>query len=306
MKRFLRERLIKFCAAQGLSLLGSPRRNRLKLYEGKRGVRTVLFHGALDNREFDRWTQLMDWMCERWRLSGPEALAQLSEGRHAPGQSDRIVITFDDGVDADYRAAKWMADRGIRGLFFLVPSALDRTVGEYQEYHRRQGIEPFPLRPSASVRCLAKSQVQEMLAMGHQIGAHNFAHRDLGSLRRATDLEYEITRAVDGVAQLFGRPCDDFAWAFGHVRHLSLEAAAFLRGACKRVYSGVRGLNVPGLSPHFFLRDGLQAAHPRGFVKLCLDGGPDGFQTHEWAALEAMSGKLPSLKTTEEPTAISR
>ena len=296
MNAFLRDRVTKYFAAQGLSLCGVPGRNRRRLYNGNHGVRIVLFHGAQDDREFDCWTRLMDWMREHFFLTGPEAIAELSDGCCAMPPQDRIVITFDDGIDIEYRAAKWMADRGIRAMFFIVPSGLDRTVGEYREHHRSHGIEPFPLRPEPSTRCLSKSQVREMLAMGHQIGAHNHAHRDLAHLHQSPDLEYEITHAVDEVAQLLGRPCDDFAWGFGHVRHVSPEAVAVLRTACKRVYSAVRGLNVPGLTPQFLLRDGFQAFHPESFVRLCLEGGLDGFQAKEWAALEAMSGKLPPFK----------
>ena len=129
--------------------------------------------------------------------------------------------------------------------------------------------------------------------MKHLIAGHNFAHRDLGQLTREQDLEYELGRAIDQVSEWIGRPCDDFAWGFGHSRHLSPQAAAYLSARCKRVYSGVRGLNVVGVTPRFMLRDCVAYEHPFSFIKAALEGALDGhWKRREWAALEQSGGVL--------------
>jgi peptidoglycan/xylan/chitin deacetylase (PgdA/CDA1 family) len=111
--------------------------------------------------------------------------------------------------------------------------------------------------------------------MGHRIAAHNFAHRDLGRLHRPEDLRYEISNALDGVAELTGVECRDFATAFGQPENVSPEATAYLVERGVRVYACHRGLNVPGKTPRFALRHGFFPDHPAAFTRVCLEGGAD-------------------------------
>lgn len=115
------------------------------------------------------------------------------------------------------------------------------------DHHRRRGVSTFDFGPAT--RSLSRSQVLEIAAMGHRLGAHNDAHRDLSKLHDPEALSYEIDSAIEQVADLTGSPCEDFAIAFGQPSHLSVEATRHLLRRCRRVYSCVRGLNVPGRTP---------------------------------------------------------
>ncbi len=108
--------------------------------------------------------------------------------------------------------------------------------------------------------------------MVHRIGAHNFAHRDLGGLHELTDIRYEVDNSTKMLAELTGRPCDDFATAFGQPENVSDEAAAHLLQRCARVYACHRGLNVPGRTP---LRFACEPDHSLALTKICIEGGAD-------------------------------
>jgi hypothetical protein len=92
---------------------------------------------------------------------------------------------------------------------------------------------------------------------------------------------------------LLDAPCDDFAWGFGHSRHLSAEAGAYLLRHVPRVYACVRGLNVPGRTPRFVLRDCLYPDGPLVASRLFADGGADHRWKAERAELLERSGPLP-------------
>ncbi len=255
--------------------------NRQWLAGGATGLRILTFH-EIGGRQFSHFRRLIDWCRDRFEVGVPEDCDALIEGRMVPGARDKFLATFDDGLRSHYAAAEWLADQGLRAGFFIVPSWLDRSVGEFLSHHRHHGVTAFEFDPSA--RSLASSQVREIAAMGHRICAHNDAHRNLAELRTGADLDYEVSRSVEAVERLTGAPCHDFAFAFGQPDNLSDEATQFLLRKCKRVYSCVRGLNVPGRTPRFLLRGQIVFEHPGAFTRLCVEGGADHLMTprHTW------------------------
>ena len=290
MKNTVRRR----CAAAWFQLRRVPQRNRRVLYDGRHGLRILTFHATPAGKVFDRFRRIIEWCGEHLDIVGPEAADALIEGRAETGNRDKILGCFDDGHETNHAAAVWLAERGIRAVFFVVPSFLEHTLAEFLEYHRANGVQASRFFDDLHAdRGLGRSQVSEMMAMGHRIAAHNFAHRDLGKLHEEIDLEYEIDRALQAVAELTEQPCEDFAFGFGHARHISTEAAEFLNTRCKRVYACVRGLNIPGSTPRYFLRDGTEPTHPFSFIKLCLNCGADAYRKTDWEYLRAISGTMP-------------
>ena len=292
---------IKWAAAGTLlRLAGRPERNRARFYDGAHGLRILTLH-AMSGREVDHFRRIVDWCAERYEIVGPEAADRLFEGRLEPAARDRVLFTFDDGHERDFPVAEWLAQRGIHGIFFVIPSYVGRTVREFLAYHDERGIEAYDIAGGEDpdrVHGLAPTQIREMAGMGHRIAAHNHAHRDLGHLHRDEDFEYEIGRARETLSELLGVPCDDFAWAFGHARHLSAEAAEYLLRHVPRVYACVRGLNVPGLTPRFAVRDNLYTNGPRVASKLFIEGGGDDRWTRERTELLSCAGALPAWGVT--------
>ncbi len=176
--------------------------NRRWLAGGTTGLRILTFH-EVGGRQFSPFRRLIDWCRDRFEVGVPEDCDALLEGRMVPGARDKFLATFDDGLRSHYTAAEWLADQGIRASFFIVPSWLDRSVGEYLSHHRHHGVTAFEFDSSA--RSLASTQVREIAAMGHRICAHNDAHRSLADLRTRADLDYEISQAVEAVERLTGR-----------------------------------------------------------------------------------------------------
>jgi peptidoglycan/xylan/chitin deacetylase (PgdA/CDA1 family) len=281
----------RWLGSVALEALGRSRTDRQRLYGGAHGLRILVFHD-LSGAEFDHFRALVEWALERMDPGVPEDADALLEGRFPPPPRDRLLLSFDDGFESHFRAAEWMARRGLRGSFFVVPSLVGRDVDGYVAHHRARGVEAF--RFSRNVPGLAPAQVCEMDAMGHRIGAHNHAHRDLGRLHAPADVAAEIEGAVKGVSAVLGRPCRDFAIAFGQPANISAEARRQLLAADLRVYSCVRGLNVPGRTPRFLLRHTVDYRDPGVFIRLCIRGGADRHLARAWSGLLRDVGPLPT------------
>jgi peptidoglycan/xylan/chitin deacetylase (PgdA/CDA1 family) len=268
------ERVQRWAAAQWWRASGRVARDRDELYRGSTGLRVVCFHETLPE-ELEQVKRVVDWCRSRFPMASPADADEILAGRWRPGPVDRVLITFDDGLGSNFEAARWLSNLGVAAIFFIVPSLVDRTISEYLRFHERYGVRAHPPLATANARGLTSSQLREMMAMGHRIAAHNYAHRDLGRLHDPADLRYEVSNALESVGEMTGSECRDFAIGFGQPENLSDEAAAYLLERPLRVYACHRGLNVPGKTPKFLLRHAFSPAHPFAFTRLCLEGGAD-------------------------------
>jgi peptidoglycan/xylan/chitin deacetylase (PgdA/CDA1 family) len=284
--------VLRWWGAQFWRMSGRVERNRREIYGGGVGLRMVTFHDTPPDR-LEHVKRLVEWARERFEMARPGLVDELVEGRHRPRSRDALLVTLDDGLSSNYEAARWLADAGIAATFFVVPSLVDRSIGEYVRHHEGFGVKAHPPVRDPDARGLASSQVREMVAMGHRIGAHNFAHRDIGRLHDAADLAYEIDNAIEGIGELTGVECRDFAFGFGQPENVSAEGVAHLVARRLRVYSCHRGLNVPGRTPRFLLRHAHERGHPLAFAKVCLEGGADHRLADRAEEMARRVGRLP-------------
>lgn len=286
-----------------LRLAGRPEKNRRQLYGGATGLRILTLH-AMEGKEVEHFKRVVDWCGTRFELARPADVDAMVKGQFRPGKRDKLLFSFDDGHAQDFPVAEWLADQGIHAIYFVIPSYVGRTVREFLAFHEANGVTAYDIALGAdrdATRGLSKTEVAEMASMGHRIAAHNFAHRDLGKLHEASEVEYEIGRAMETVSELLGEPCEDFAWAFGNAKHVSDEAVDYLKRHCTRVYAAFRGLNVPGLTPAFLLRDTLHTHGPRVQSKLFVEGGVDDRWLADREDIERRAGLLAATRTSTSP-----
>jgi len=255
----------------------------------------VTLHETRGAEQMDRLKRLVDHCEQHFDWGTHDDIIALCGGTFTPRARDTIILTFDDGHGDNFDAASYLASKGIQALFFVIPAFIGRNVQEYYEFHQANGVEAFRFAPHhTESRGLSRTQIQEMKAMGHLVGGHNYAHRNLGLLHESQDLEYEIQRALDELGEILGEPCQDFAHGFGQPEHLSSEAYAYLSDHCARLYSSVRGMNVPGRSPRLLLRDPVNLWYPFVFTASTLSGALDHRGLNKREALERLSGRLPA------------
>jgi peptidoglycan/xylan/chitin deacetylase (PgdA/CDA1 family) len=101
-----------------------------------------------------------------------------------------VVLSFDDGYDDNGFAFEELRRRGMRGVFFVVTSALG-TPGR-----------------------LSREQVKAMADAGMEIGSHSVTHVDLRGLRRKRQRE-EAQGSKQALEELLGRPVVSFCYPGG-------------------------------------------------------------------------------------------
>jgi peptidoglycan/xylan/chitin deacetylase (PgdA/CDA1 family) len=101
-----------------------------------------------------------------------------------------VVLTFDDGYDDNWPAFQELERHGMKGVFFVVTSAL--------------GAEGR----------LSREQLKTMADRGMEIGSHSVSHVDLRGLRRKRQLQ-EALGSKRVLEELLGRPVVSFCYPGG-------------------------------------------------------------------------------------------
>ncbi|HTY54080.1 MAG TPA: polysaccharide deacetylase family protein [Candidatus Binataceae bacterium] len=154
-----------------------------------------------------------------------------------------IAITFDDGHSSDLIAAEALHDRGLRAIFFITWSNLDR----------RDFLKP--------------SEVRDLDRIGFDIGSHGLTHVPLTDESPA-DLRRQLVESKDRLEHLLGKSVDDFAIPFGRYNKLVVETA--IGAGYQRIMTSDFGCAQLGSDAIVFPRMGITRETTLADFKLML------------------------------------
>jgi peptidoglycan/xylan/chitin deacetylase (PgdA/CDA1 family) len=214
----------------------------------KAGSFRILLLHDVPRARYDSLARLLDWFPHDAFIAPDEALAR----REGP---PRLVLNFDDGFKGNRDVAeRLLAPRGIKAIFFVNPGRIeadrDRTYMDWDD-------------------------LAALVAAGHVIGSHGWSHRRLVGLKGG-DLEEQIVRPQEAIGARLGVRSAWFAYPFGDIDSIDLEALAQVGRHYRVCRSGVRGVNAPGAHRLALLSDHLDLDANFAWQRLTAAGGLDG------------------------------
>jgi peptidoglycan/xylan/chitin deacetylase (PgdA/CDA1 family) len=250
--------------------------NRLLAGTRRTGFQVLLLHDVPVSQR-PALERLLDYIEKTHGFLTPDGAARLMDG--GPDESNRIpcLLSFDDGFVSNLDVAREiLGPRDLQALFFVCPGLMDLP-----EIEQRQAITEniFQGRVSAdelddTQRLMTWQDLEELQRMGHAIGSHGMTHKRLSDLT-GDALKSEILGAGLAVEKKLGEPCPWYAYAFGDIGSVSIEAFRTIMAAHRYCRTGIRGLNFPGTPEGGVLAQEIGLDTPFTYQKLVLDGGLD-------------------------------
>jgi peptidoglycan/xylan/chitin deacetylase (PgdA/CDA1 family) len=221
--------------------------------------------------------QLLDYIEQRYGFLTPENAAKLIDGRPSETSNIPCLLTFDDGFISNLDVARdILGPRRLKALFFVCPGLMAMS-----ETDQRQAIADNIFQGRVDGDDLREDQIlmtwediDELHSMGHSIGSHGMTHKRLSDLT-GDALMTEILDAGEAIKKKIGEPCPWYAYAFGDIGSISIEAFRIIMGVHRYCRTGIRGLNFPGTPEGGVLAQEVGLDTPFTYQKLVLDGGLD-------------------------------
>lgn len=162
-----------------------------------------------------QFTRQMEVLKRRWTVAPlAEIVAAVKQGRRLPRRT--AAITFDDGYRDNFEIAyPVLRDFGFPATVFCVTDYLD-------------GSWPATDWGGSEKEMLQPEDLREMVRNGITFGSHGASHQPFTSLS-AADLEQELTRSREALAEITGAPAAFLSYPFGEF-NLPVKAAVMKAG----------------------------------------------------------------------------
>jgi peptidoglycan/xylan/chitin deacetylase (PgdA/CDA1 family) len=232
----------------------APFRNLADSLRGRSPAIVLLYHRVSDSfldtvtvgvEQFDRQMAIL---ARRYEVVD---LKTFLAGQGRPRRRRQVVVTFDDGYDDNFLAAKILRRRGLPATFFIC----SRIVGTDRAFPHDE------LRLKRRVPALTWAKVRKMAQWGFEFGNHTTLHVNLGSADPATAEQAVCDAAADLRMQLgSSAPGELLAYPYGGRRDITEDLRSRLPElGIKNCLSAYGGTNPPDFDPWNILRQGVDA-----------------------------------------------
>jgi hypothetical protein len=185
-----------------------PLPNKLGLY----------FHSSAGHEQ--QLDELLYFLKERgYAFTGPGEFLTIA--------GNACFLSFDDNYHSWLRTLPIFEKHQVRATFYVNSWPFrDRiSEAEVRGYLKKMGLTDVEAEEETT---LTTTELREIAAAGHTIGAHTHTHPVLTALPQEAAQE-DIRICKEELASLLGRPTEHFAYPFGMRRHFSPSLRAYCR-----------------------------------------------------------------------------
>lgn len=235
--------------------------------------RILIFHGIPPTDE-TAFIRLLNQIGASDGFLTPEEAQSCLAGRPSPNDAKTpYLLSFDDGFASNHDFARAvLAERGIKGVFFVCPGLVDLDPDAQRELVTRNIYCDLPI--SAKESLMTWDHLGALSGDGHVIGAHSMTHSRLAALDSEHMVD-EVGRDADRIAELLGKRPQWFAYPFGTINSINESAMGAIAQHFKFCRSGLRGKNMADTHPLALGADYVNLSGGPNWQRLVLTGGLD-------------------------------
>jgi peptidoglycan/xylan/chitin deacetylase (PgdA/CDA1 family) len=173
-----------------------------------------------------------------------------------------IALTFDDGFEECYTIIAPLLEKyNCKGAFFINSNYIDSDSEYREEFNKRVGI--------ATKKPMSWSQVIDLHDRGHLIGSHNLDHYNFAELNNE-QIASQLKENKQILEEKLNYKCEYFAWTYGQLQHLPLEALELTETYHKYIFSGTNYKEYFSYNGRVLNRRHQEANWPKSHVKYFL------------------------------------
>ena len=199
-------------------------------------VQNIYFH-FLPEADVENFLELIRILArDHDFISYSEAIERVKAGKI---DKPYLSISFDDGFESNRLAGSLLAQEGISACFFICPDMVGKNRAALEdEFSGELGNEK---------RMMTWEEIEELLALGHEIGSHTLDHSVLAALP-LDEARRQVIKSKKVLDDRLGE-VQHFAWPRGRFHHFRPELIdPVFRAGYDSCASAVRGAHMVVLS----------------------------------------------------------
>jgi peptidoglycan/xylan/chitin deacetylase (PgdA/CDA1 family) len=229
------------------------------------GELLVLNYHGTQKKFLDRFREQLDYLDKRFTFFSPESLHGYFYENVIPEKAC-VLLTFDDGIRNNFRAAEILRDRGIRAIFFLIPGFIDTPASDQRAYFLKN-IRPQPDfsvdSEEEDLTALSWSEINELLGLGHFIGSHTLTHTLIAIDSSPENSIREIVESKKILEAKTGQKIDSFCGPNNSLLSCGEKEMKLVKENYRYFFSTIPGSNLEK-NPLFIRRSNVEAHWLKG------------------------------------------
>ncbi len=244
----------------------------LNIFLGRNYIRAINYHDTPEKYSKNFENQLLFYKQHFSPVSIQDLQLFLDTGvwhKQKPG----LIISFDDGLQANYKVAKPLLEKyGFKGWFFIPPGFIETSPEKQNDFAQHHNISSTINSGSNKRIAMSWNELSD-LNKEHIIGCHTFTHHRMDIQDTEDILKKEIIDSKLLIEKRLNNQVDIFCWVGGEEHTYTKEAAKYIRKAGYR-YSFMTNTHpiISSTQPLQLQRTNIESFFPLEVVKFQLSG----------------------------------
>ena len=223
-----------------------------KKYKNKGFVQFVYFHDILPT-ELARFEKLILEFKSNFELVSHSKACELLNNNSL--EKNYLAISFDDGFKNNLEVGRILSKHQISACFFVCPGYIETLTGQ----ERKQVLRSI-FNEQQDKEFMAWKDLNELKALGHEIGTHTMTHINLSACSLG-QIEEELTSSIKKLEEQ-GFNVVHFAFPYGRKIDYNFKADQLIRSfEFESISNAERGIHINKPNP-FIFRDHVLISWP--------------------------------------------
>lgn len=222
---------------------------------------------ANQEKDYEIFEEYLKYLQKTSTLIDLETATSRILKKEIPKKELLISLTFDDGFEECYTIIAPLLEKyNCRGAFFINSNYIESDCDYQLEFHNRA--------TSKTKKPMSWTQVIDLHERGHLIGSHTLDHTNFAEIS-IEEINFQLKRNKEILEEKLNYNCEYFAWTYGQLKHMPLNALKITEKYHKYIFSGTNYKQYFSFDGRVLNRRHQEANWPKSHVKYFLSSSKE-------------------------------